>query len=249
MTKNNTLYSQDVAYIHDSDFGRFATEAAKTIIEMLHNHQIDKGLVVDLGSGSGIVAKELLEHGYDVLGIEYSAEIIKIAQKKALGAKFIQGSFFDSQIPSCVAIVSTSECFNYLPGEKGEGAKKHHKSMLQALFQRSFDALQPGGLFIFDMLEPHAQLPRNSKRILEGKDWTMFLDIVEDAETEQLTRDITLFRQVGELYRKTKEKHHVQLYKRDQILAMLRECGFKVNIFGSYGDIMLDNHAGFLCQK
>lgn len=250
MNKDNTFYNDDVAHVHDTGFGEFARNAAKMIIQTLHEHKIDSGLIVDLGSGSGIAAKVLVDGGYEVLGVDFSAAFVAMAQKKVPQAKFIQGSLFDAEIPPCAAVISTSECFNYLPGKNGADEKSRHLAQLQALFQRVFKALKPGGLFIFDLLEPHSQEPRDKKYIIEGDDWTMFVHVLEDVELQQLIRDVTLFRQVGDLHRKTKELHHVQLYPRDQVLVLLRSCGFDVRIFNQYDSVGLEtDHAGFLCKK
>lgn len=191
---------------------------------MLHDHKINNGLIVDLGSGCGAVAKTLLENGYDVLGIEYSAAFISRSEKKAPKAKFILGSLFDVEIPLCSAVISTNECFNYLTGISGTEVKENHCAALQALFQRVFKSLNPNGLFIFDMIEPSHQALRDKKSIVEGNDWTIFIHTFENLQLEQLTRDVTLFRQVGELYRKTKELHYVQLYNCDKIMTMLEAC-------------------------
>jgi len=62
-------YQEDLAYIHDVGFGTFSSESAPALLEILHQKGINKGLVVDLGCGSGIWAKALTQAGYDVLGV------------------------------------------------------------------------------------------------------------------------------------------------------------------------------------
>lgn len=65
-----------------------------------------------------------------------------------------------------------------------------------------------------------------------------------------LTRDITLFRKVGEYYRKSKELHKANLYPHEQIVAFLNEVGFETTLFKEYGDLKLeDHHFGFMCRK
>ncbi|PLZ05962.1 class I SAM-dependent methyltransferase [Fischerella thermalis WC542] len=60
---------EDLGYIHDVGFGAFSSESAPGLLEILHQKGINKGLVVDLGCGSGIWAKALTQAGYDVLGV------------------------------------------------------------------------------------------------------------------------------------------------------------------------------------
>jgi ribosomal protein L11 methylase PrmA len=54
-------YKEDLAYIHDVGFGAFSSESAPGLLEILRQKGIEKGLVVDLGCGSGIWAKALLK--------------------------------------------------------------------------------------------------------------------------------------------------------------------------------------------
>lgn len=236
----NKFYQEDVAYVHDTGFSDFANHAAKMIVYNLNEKIGKKGLVIDLGCGSGVVAQELLKNNFDVLGIDQSEELIKIAKIKAPHANFIADSFFNVNFPSCISIISTSECLNYATEENNAfGLKK--------LFQKVFDALKSGGLFIFDMIEPHT-VDRN--HIIEHEDWTMFVHIYADQSSKKLIRDITLFRKIGEHYRKSKELHKVNLYPHTQIVALLKEVGFQTALFKQYSDLKLEeHHFGFLCTK
>ena len=52
-------YGEDLAYIHDVGFGDFALGAAPGMLEILRRSGIRGALVVDLGCGSGLWAREL----------------------------------------------------------------------------------------------------------------------------------------------------------------------------------------------
>lgn len=236
------FYSEDLAYIHDTGFSNFAHHAAKMITDTLSKQSSKKGLVIDLGCGSGVVARALTDNQFNVLGIDRSESLIKIAKNRVPEATFVVGSFFETPFPPCTAIVSTSECFNYLPNE-GE-----NRNNLEKLFQCIFSAINKGGLFIFDMIEPGNRGDQNY--IMEHNDWTMFVRIHEEVEKHKLIRDITLFRKTDKLYRKSKELHEVRLYPHDLIVSWLEKTGFKVSIFKKYNELSLDkHHYGFLCLK
>ena len=96
-----TAYSSDLAYIHDVGFGDFARSAAQGLLSLLRRSGIRDGLVVDLGCGSGIWARELLRAGYQVLGVDISPAMTALARKNASGAKFVTGSFLDVKLPTC----------------------------------------------------------------------------------------------------------------------------------------------------
>ena len=92
-------YREDLAYIHDVGHADFALRSAPGILEVLQENGIPDGLVVDLGCGSGLWARELLGAGYRVLGIDISESMIEIAREKAPGAEFRVGSLFEADIP------------------------------------------------------------------------------------------------------------------------------------------------------
>src|SRR5439155_15352403 len=64
------VYSTDLPYIHHAGFNAFAHRTAPELIDMLRGHGIRRGLVVDVGCGSGPLAADLIEAGYEVLGID-----------------------------------------------------------------------------------------------------------------------------------------------------------------------------------
>jgi hypothetical protein len=68
-----SAYGRDLAYAHDAGFGHFARGAAPELLRRLRDAGLDGGLVVDLGCGSGIWARALLDAGFEVLGVDVSA--------------------------------------------------------------------------------------------------------------------------------------------------------------------------------
>lgn len=237
------FYDTDLAYVHDTEYGNFARQAAKSIKKILNQEFHEKGLIIDLGCGNGIVAKELLDDGFKVLGIDKSEALIEIAKSHAPNGNYEVGSFFEIKLHKCMSVISTSECLNY--ATNGENEKS-----LKKLFKDVFAALQQDdGLFIFDMIEPGTA--QGEKYIVEKDDWTMFLHTWEDQEKNILTRDVTLFRQVEDnLYRKSKEIHKARLYPHDQIVSLLEDSGFQISLFKQYDDLNLDeHHFGYKCKK
>ena len=85
-------YKADLAYIHDVGFGDFAKNSAPGLLEILRQNGIKTGLVVDLGCGSGLWARELSDSGYGVLGVDISPAMIAIARKRVPEGEFETGS-------------------------------------------------------------------------------------------------------------------------------------------------------------
>src|SRR5436309_2695675 len=106
-------YTEDLAFIHDAGYGDFARNAAPVLLEAFGARGIHGGLVVDLGCGSGIWAEELLAAGYDVLGVDISASMIRLARRRAPRARFVTASLLRFDLPACDAVTSIGECVNY----------------------------------------------------------------------------------------------------------------------------------------
>jgi len=240
MTK---AYFDDLAYIHDAGFGEFAKNSGPGLLEILRQNAITKGLVVDLGCGSGIWARELSRAGYDVLGIDISPAMIEIARKRVPRGEFRVESLLKAKLPKCDAVTSLGECLNYLFD------RRNNITQLRRLFRRIYTALKPGGVFVFDIAEPgRGKGPRQKHR--EGKDWAVLVEVDEDPRTNLLTRRITSFRKVGELYRRAEETHRLQLYHRSEVANQLRETGFKVKTISGYGrQPMIEGCVGFVARK
>ena len=52
-------YREDLAYIHDVGFGEFALNAVPGLLTLLKKSGVPNGLVLDLGCGSGLWARDL----------------------------------------------------------------------------------------------------------------------------------------------------------------------------------------------
>ena len=237
-------YREDLAYIHDVGHANFALRSAPGILKVLEENGIPEGLVVDLGCGSGLWARELLRAGYRVLGIDISEAMVEIAREKAPRAEFRVGSLFEAEIPPCDAVTAVSEVLNYLFDPENEVRG------LDLVFGRVYEALRPGGVFVFDLLGP-GQVPGGvSKTFSEGPDWAVLSEKVEDQERGTLTRRIVSFRKVGEHYRRDDEIHRVRLYGPEEVEDELNRAGFEVGTMRAYGRYPLaENHAAFVARR
>jgi SAM-dependent methyltransferase len=238
-------YREDLAYIHDVGHADFALDSAPGILEFLAQNGIHDGLVVDLGCGSGLWARELVDAGYRVLGIDISEAMIELSRQRVPEAEFRVGSLFEAEIPPCDAVTAVSEVLNYLFDDEGE------RRGLSDLFRRVYDALSLGGVFVFDVLGP-GQVPpgTTAKSFRVGEDWAVLSEREEDAEKGTMERRIVSFRKVGEHYRRTDEVHRVRMYDPSELSAELTRAGFEVRTMRSYGGHLLaEGHAAFVARK
>jgi SAM-dependent methyltransferase len=238
-------YREDLAYIHDVGHTDFIRRAAPGLLEMLRRHGLTAGRVVDLGCGSGVWAQELVRAGYQVLGVDISPAMIALARKRVPEAEFRAGSFLKVRLPECVAVTSIGECFNYL-FDTANGPEA-----LAGLFDRIYQALQPGGLLAFDVRQPASRPgPGVQRRFRTGADWAVLVEVEEDPARARLTRRITSFRQVGELYRREDEIHWLQLLHGAELAGELRRLGFRVRRLRGYGELRFaGSHIGLVARK
>jgi len=154
-------YLEDLAFIHDAGFRQYALGAAPGLQRILARHGITRGLVVDLGCGSGRWARVLSRAGYEVLGIDQSPAMIRLARKLAPRARFQVGSLWSVPLPPCDAVTSLGECLNYCFDPQAGGRA------LLPLFQRIYRALEPGGILLCDF----AGLDRRPQSGRTGRSW------------------------------------------------------------------------------
>lgn len=235
-------YKEDLAYVHDVGFGAFSSTAAPELLKILQQKGISSGLVVDLGCGSGIWAEVLSDAGYEVFGVDISSAMIEIARRRATKARFEVASFLKIELPKCRVVTSLGECVNYQFDEQAN---------IRKLFTKVYDALERGGIFIFDVLEPGSMGNTSlEKTYSQGEDWAVLVEKKEDREKFLLTRQITTFRKIGDLYRKSEEVHKIKLYRASEIAHLLKHIGFQVKVVRGYGKMRFRKAlAGFIAKK
>ncbi|HEX2189164.1 MAG TPA: methyltransferase domain-containing protein [Longimicrobiaceae bacterium] len=227
-----TFYGEDLAHVHHAGFGGFATGAAPGLLAMLRSAGIPGGLVVDLGCGSGLWARALLDAGYSVLGVDRSPAMIRAARAVAPGARFVEASLHGVEIPPCAAVTGIGEGLGYLGAEDP-------RDTLPGLFARVHGALDPGGLLVFDVVLRSAARPVRYRSVREGEGWRVETEVEEDPGASLLTRRIATMRSVDGDERRGGETHRVRTFARAELERMLRDAGFTVRVHRRYGGMPL----------
>ncbi|MHB1418397.1 MAG: class I SAM-dependent methyltransferase [Bacillota bacterium] len=222
----NQLYYPDLAFIHDAGFSNISIEASELIIKVLAEKAIRNCRVVELGCGSGILAKILSKKGFSVYGIDLSPSMIKLARKKVPEGRFVKDSLWEAIIPECKVVLSVGECLNY------EVDKPITKPLMKSLFSRIYSSLKPGGIFIFDILCEGKPDEKNTKKFTEGKGWLVAVEIEETFD--RIIRKIITFRKVESGYKRGTEKHFVKKHNPNDMKKILENVGFSVKALNSY---------------
>jgi SAM-dependent methyltransferase len=223
------FYGEDQATIHHREFGDLAQTAAELVIEQLGAAGHHTGTVVDLGCGSGILARAMLAAGYSVRGIDLSQDMVDIAQREAPDAELTVGSIHDVEFPPAVAVTAIGEVLNYATDARAG------LDALARLAVRVQGALAPGGLFVFDVASPGRNGP-SSRRVVfhDREDWSLAMQA--DEHDDMLDRRIVVFRRTKDgLYRRADEHHVCRLYEPAAVERALRDAGFVVEQLAGYG--------------
>lgn len=221
-------YQSDLANVHATAFEDLARGAAAMIIALLQASYPHVRRVLDVGCGAGPLTKALVQAGFEVTGIDTSAELLSLARAKLPATHFIHASVYDIEIANYDAIVALGESLTY------HADLDSADSRLSSFLRRVAAALPAGGLLIFDVIglgEP--SLASRSWR--SGKDWAVLVETTENQTGESLVRNIEVFRQVGEGYRRSHEVHRVRLFDVSSLCHQLCCLGFATETSQFYG--------------
>jgi SAM-dependent methyltransferase len=125
-------------------------------------------------------------------------------------------------------VTSLGECLSYA-FDPHAGTRK-----LPGLFRRVHRALQPGGLFVFDVAAP-GRGAGPPVRCHAGDGWLVIARVTEDARRRTLTRRITTFRRTERTWRRSDETHRLRLYPAVDVLRALARAGFRAATVRRYG--------------
>ena len=114
-------YRADLALVHHLGFGFHADDCAPGILELLAPVRERDGLVVELGCGSGLLTRFLVDAGHRVVATDASPAMLDLARAYATGAQEIRELVLpDDSIPQADAIVSIGHVLSYLPDPGGD---------------------------------------------------------------------------------------------------------------------------------
>jgi SAM-dependent methyltransferase len=223
-----SLYERDLAYVQAAAFGSLAQGAATEIIRRLQSSSVQLRRVIDVGCGAGVLTKALADAGFEVTGIDISAELLKFARTNVPKANFLHASAYDVQMAGYDAVVAVGEPLTY-HAESSEADK-----LLGRFLQRVANALPAGGMLIFDVIGL-GQPSLAARTWRSGDDWAVLVETSENQSEGILVRSIEVFRRANGLYRRSREVHTVRLFEVSTLCEQLASLGFTTETARSYG--------------
>ena len=191
-------------------------------MEILRREGITPRTVVDLACGTGSVTEILARKGYRVTGVDMSEEMLTEAAMKTMDME--QPPMYSCQLLQNLRLprgvdmaVCALDSLDYIldPADCKEAIR------------RAYKALNPGGIFIFDV---------NTPEKLQAMDDQVFLDEDDDVycvwrgefdkETNICSYGMDLFQREGNMWRRSFEEHREYAYSQEQLTGFLKDAGF-----------------------
>ncbi len=183
---------------------------------------------VDLACGTGSVAILLAKHGLQVTGVDMAPDMLTVASQKAQELAqppmFVCQSLQRLQLPRGVDLaVCALDSLDYVTDPND----------CQEAIRRVYKALNPGGIFIFDV---------NTPEKLRAMDGQVFLDEDDDVycvwrgefdeQTNICSYGMDLFQREGEVWLRSFEEHREYAYSQSQLVTYLKNAGFtKIEVY------------------
>ena len=195
------------------------------IIEVLRKYGVNEGLICELGCGTGEITERLADAGYDMIGVDLSADMLDIAMEKreqsGNNILYLLQDMREFELYGTVrAVVSSCDSMNYLPCEE---------DFLQTL-KLVNNYLDPEGVFIFDLNTPYKYRELiGDATIAENREDASFIWENTWYEKEQVNEyDLTIFaRTNGEYYQKFFETHYQKAYELETVKELIQKSGME----------------------
>ena len=191
-------------------------------MEILRAEGLSPRTCVDLACGTGSVTAILARMGLEVTGVDMSEEMLTQAMEKVMDMdcppRFVCQKLQALTLPRGVDMaVCALDSLDYItnPNDCAEAIRRVYK------------ALNPGGIFIFDV---------NTPEKLRAMDGQVFLDEDDDVycvwrgefdeETNICSYGMDLFQREGEIWHRSFEEHREYAYSAEQLKGFLKAAGF-----------------------
>lgn len=190
--------------------------------QILRHERISPRTAVDLACGTGSVAIRFAKRGLRVTAVDMSEEMLTVASQKVAGLKnpprFVCQPLQMLRLPRGVDLaVCALDSLDYItdPAECAQAIKQVYK------------ALNPGGIFIFDVNTPEKLWAMDGQVFLDEDDDVYCVWRGEfDGKTNICSYGMDLFQRNGDLWRRSFEEHREYAYSESQLRTYLKEAGF-----------------------
>ncbi|HEX6040189.1 class I SAM-dependent methyltransferase [Longimicrobium sp.] len=237
MVTTNPAAYDDFAWIYDRHWGRDAAWMLDAIAPLVLRGVPAPARVLDLCCGTGQMARALHDRGYDVTGVDGSAEMVRYARRNAPGCTFVVADARDFAVPGPYDLaLSLYDSLNHLlqPDD------------LRRAFACVHAALRPGAPFLFDlnMADGFRARWRGSFGVAEDE-YACIVRSRFDEPDASAELAATIFRRGEAEWARSDVVLHQRCYTEDEVRAALAAEGFSgVRVFDAARDLGLTKQVG-----
>lgn len=197
---------------------------------LLKEHNVQDGLVVDMGCGTGKITELLALKGYDMIGIDNSGEMLSIAREKLMEYEeedprksilYLLQDMREMELYGTVrAAVSICDSMNYILEDEE----------LLEVFRLVNNYLDEKGIFIFDLnTEYKYREILGDRNICENRDDASFIwenyYYPEQAINEY---DLTIYvQEEDDHFLRMEETHYQRAYSLERVKELLLQAGME----------------------
>jgi len=159
-----TLYDGKMAAIYDAMYQNFVDYDEEYDFYNSFIQENNCKTILEIGSGTGNLAKRFKEHGQSYIGLDYSQSMITIARERNEDCAFIQGDMRDFNLENQVdAIVITGRSTSYLTTNED----------VNETFASLFNNLTEEGIIVFDFIDANRFIPyiNENQKIIRSPDF------------------------------------------------------------------------------
>jgi SAM-dependent methyltransferase len=221
-------YRRDLALVHHLGYAFHADLCAPGILELLEPIRRQRGLVLELGCGSGALTRHLVAAGHHVVATDASPAMLELARTAVPGAEAIRElKLPDDPLPECDAVVSVGHVLSYLADE----------ASIEAALAAAAEALRRGGIFAIDLLDLHYgdDLSPDATRARIADDWAVVARLSRPARNLYVREITTFVRNEDGSWRRDDERHENVLLDTAQVPTLLAAHGVDARVSDSFG--------------
>ena len=220
----------DFASVYDEFMDETPYEQwCENVLHVLKEFSIEDGLILELGCGTGSMTELLAAKGYDMIGVDYSEDMLNIAQNKKIASGhdilYLNQDMREFELYGTVrAVISICDSVNYLLENED----------LITCFKLVNNYLDPKGIFFFDFNTDYKyETVIGDSVIAENRDdcsfiWENFYDVEEKINEYDLTIFVKEETGNGEdMFRRFQETHLQRGYTLAEMKRFLESAGME----------------------
>ena len=222
-------YRDDLALVHHLGYGFHADLVGPGVLAHLQPVLERNGLVVELGCGSGLLTRHLIDAGHRVIASDASPAMLNLARQTVPDAEGLMEIVLpDDPIPACDAIVSVGHPLSYLADE----------ASIDRALAAAAEALRPGGVMAVDICDLEWGTYRldapPAGRVSD--DWAIVTEFSMPTPSRFVRQIAVFLRNEDGSWRRDDERHDNVLIDTSKVPSLLARHGVDATVALAFGE-------------